>query len=119
MGRIVKMYEDFGTDRNFEEERGERFFDLKNSSEEILKVVGFEHEVKWFDLLNQLNDAEDEDEFDEVMIEIDEFLKEHEYEKKNEPIYKKSFDEHNLHPYSKVGGRSFTSIAPPGGRDFT
>ena len=53
------------------------------------------------------------------MIEIDEFLKEHEYEKKNEPIYKKSFDEHNLHPYSKVGGRSFTSIAPPGGRDFT
>lgn len=79
MGRIVKMYEDFGTDRDFEGEKGERFFDLKNSSEEILNVVGFEHEVKWFDLLNQLNDSEDEDEFDEIMIEIDEFLKDHNY----------------------------------------
>lgn len=88
MERKIKTYDNFNLNEDYGSydtgpndlsRKDEIYFNLKNSSEEILKVVGFEHEVKWFDLLNQLYQANDEEELDEVMIEIDEFLKEHDY----------------------------------------
>lgn len=78
MGRIVKMYEDFNSDESHDfYDKDQIYIDLKSSSEEILKVIGFEKETEWFDLLNDLAIAKTEEEFHVVMGKIEDFLREY------------------------------------------
>jgi hypothetical protein len=88
----LKMFEQFGEDKilfpwdedagmidlnneeDFLEFKDNTHFNLKYSSEDILKIIGIDNDTIWFDMLNRIGNSISADELDENLNSIREFL---------------------------------------------
>ena len=58
----------------FEKLKNRSYFELKNSSEDLFKIIGLENEKEWFDLINELLKSIDMEDFEDNLISIKKFL---------------------------------------------
>jgi len=67
-------YVDLNDPDEFYEYKDNIYFILKNSSEDVLNVVGFDNEKEWWELVNAINVSEDSETLQEYLIEVKDFL---------------------------------------------
>lgn len=88
----LKLFEDFGEEKiffpwdedygyvdledpdEFEEFKDNIRFNLKQSSEEILTVIGHDDEKEWFDIINNIFKVKNNDELQECLTDLRDFL---------------------------------------------
>lgn len=67
-------YVDLNDPDEFEEFKDNIRFILKQSSEDILQVIGHDDEKEWFDIINELFKVKDNDELQECLTDLKDFL---------------------------------------------
>ncbi len=67
-------YVDLNDPDEFYEYKDNVYFILKNSSEDVLNVIGFDNEKEWWDLVNAINVSDDSETLQEYLIEVKDFL---------------------------------------------
>jgi GTP-sensing pleiotropic transcriptional regulator CodY len=67
-------YVDLEDKEEFDEYKNEIYTELKYSSEQILPIIGIENETEWFLILNTIILAENNDEFQNSLIILKDFL---------------------------------------------
>lgn len=71
-------YMDLNDQDDFEEHKDNIHFKLKTLSEDVLNVIGFENETKWFQLLNAIVGSLSNDELQDHLFSLKEFLEDFE-----------------------------------------